>query len=185
MPSYALVLGSAATLQADLAGIAEWIEWEDPWVIVVNDAGWIYHGEIDHWVSHHPANFERWRRKRYMALGGRWDSFTTWGTRTERLADEHIGHWGVGSSGLLAVSFALDELMIDRTVLAGVPMTGGPYAAPGSSTWGGDWPQSEAELHREGWTYHRDRMEGRVRSCSGWTRELLGGPDAEWLGMPC
>ena len=38
-----------------------------------------------------------------------------------------------------------------------------------------------ATFHRDGWTKALPKIERKVRSMSGWTRELLGGVTLEWL----
>jgi hypothetical protein len=60
-------------------------------------------------------------------------------------------------------------------MLAGIPMTseGGRYDDKKQ------WP--EAIVQRRAWEAHKPELLGRVKSFSGWTRELLGEPTAEWL----
>lgn len=179
----ALVLGSARELWADLAGLGPWAT-SVPVVLAVNDAGWIYQGRIDHWVTLHPEHLENWRRRRHVTVGGLPDDYQTWGPRNKRDAavDHYVGHWGPGSSSFFAVKIALEDLGCDRAVLAGVPMAPGAYADPSAGSWGTEgWPLDEVRIHREGWEHHKDRLIGRVRSCSGWTRDLLGAPDVMFL----
>ena len=61
---------------------------------------------------------------------------------------------------------------------AGVPLTreAEHYDKPGL------W--RDAGNYRKGWVEHATTMNGRVRSMSGWTAELLGQPDAAWLATP-
>lgn len=144
-------------------------------VFAVNDALWLYHGEVQHFVTLHPENSDR-----YTKLGMRCATPWTGQDRARRYPGiewQTLGHWGTGSSTLFAVTVAL-HLGYDRIVLCGAPMQVMSHA-PGASDWD-EWPEREVMIHREGWTYHKDKL-GAVRSMSGWTAELLGVPDAEFL----
>lgn len=83
-----------------------------------------------------------------------------------------------GTSGLYAVQIALEELGFDGVILAGVPID----AAGGAND-----PESlmaDAERvarYRPEWLKALPEIGVRVRSLSGWTRELLGAPTSEWL----
>ena len=80
-----------------------------------------------------------------------------------------------GSSGLVAVGLALKEKKADCVILAGIPMTaeGGRY--DDKKQW------TEAVHHRVGWWNTLQMTRGKVKSFSGWTKELLGEPTAEWM----
>lgn len=73
-----------------------------------------------------------------------------------------------GSSALLGAQAGL-RLGYRRIVLCGCPMTG-------KNEKGGSY-----EGFRAGWEQKQKYLAGRVRSMSGWTRELLGEPTEEWL----
>lgn len=85
--------------------------------------------------------------------------------------------WG-GTSGLYAAQIALEELEVERVILAGVPIL--PEAR---SLYGpGPWSEEHVDQYRAGWLKAFPRIVGRVRSVSGWTRDLLGYPSTDWLG---
>jgi hypothetical protein len=73
-----------------------------------------------------------------------------------------------GSSSLLGAQAGL-EMGYDRIVLCGCPLTGN---APGGNPY---------EAFRPGWESRKETLLGKVKSMSGWTRELLGAPDEQWL----
>lgn len=73
-----------------------------------------------------------------------------------------------GSSAITGTLAAL-KLGYRKICLCGCPLTGN---APGGNPY---------EEFREGWQAKRDELAGIVKSMSGWTRELLGGPTGEWL----
>lgn len=171
----AIVLGSAECMMHDVQQIAEWAHETKPLIIAVNDAGWLWPGPLDHWVTLHAENLPAWQKKRPP------DGYRTWSRpKPDGIETDHrLSHWGVGSSGLFAVTVAL-HLGCERVVLCGMPMDSRPYACE-HAKWDDVWPESEVGIHRDGWTYHLPKMEGRVKSLSGWTRELLGAPTEEWL----
>lgn len=79
--------------------------------------------------------------------------------------------WG-GSSGLFAVKCAV-EAGFTRIVLAGVPLTPGPHFDKNDS-----W--TYALNYRNNWRKHKEKYAHLTRSMSGWTREVLGEPTAQW-----
>lgn len=179
----ALILGGAAdvwgdeTAARDLAIMAR-----APFdaVICCNDAGAVYQGGgFLAWVSLHPDKFApQWLPAR-RAKGLR-DPEIIAGHKqaagvnyVESYAWTEMENTGSGSSGLFAVKIALG-LGFDRIVLAGVPMgeKQGRFFDP--APWRG-------EHFKAAWHRVRERIAPNVRSVSGWTRELLGAPDAEWL----
>ncbi len=177
----ALVLGGAACLWDDLAKPGQLVG--GPWpglALAVNDSGYAYERRIDCWVTLHPANLEGWMAKR-EAAGFSMD-FETWGgvwrTGTDDSNSPLVDHVfpvrRVGSSGYHAVEVAL-HLGAARVVTCGIPMDGQPHF------FGTAWVSAMA--HRDAWAASVKEFDGRVRSMSGWTAELLGTPDAEWLNI--
>ena len=177
---YAVVLGAADCMLHDVQRIAQWGYTMRPTIIAVNDAGWVWPDALDHWVSLHGEHFPGWQRKRLDS--GASMSYDTWTRpKDDGVKTTHrLGHWGVGSSGLYAITVAF-HLGIDRVVLCGVPMEARPHIANHEKYGADDWPQSEVDIHRPGWEHHIDKLEGRVKSVSGWTRDLLGYPEMDWL----
>lgn len=174
----AIVLGGAATLRDDQVVLAGLECARMPTFIGVNDGGWAHSGRLDHWVTLHPELMEPRLAKRANKDYELWTKpYTPAKNQRERLPfwdrfQHNLGHWGVGSSGLFAVTVAL-HLGFQRIVLCGVPMDNGPNVN-GNEDW------QEHTIHRPGWLHHAHRM-GAVRSMSGWTRELLGAPTEAWL----
>jgi len=172
----ALILGGASCVWDDAAAAMELCEPDA--VFAVNDIGTRWARPIRAWCSLHPERMQRWRAER--------------GRRGFPAAFEHIGHerghpgidrvtsylWpgmnASGSSGLFAVKVAM-EAGYDRIILAGIPMQaeGAHFFNPAS--WG------EVASFTEAWRIARPRLTGKVHSMSGWTKELLGYPSAEWL----
>ena len=170
----ALVLGSADTLQDDLAQCPKLD------VIAVNDAGWKYPGPIRFWVTLHPENFDAINRRSGC---GEWlkkrprDGYKIVSHLPKPYVDivysKYSEDWCKGgSSGLLAVAFGLKHY--NHLILAGMPMTPTPHF------WGGkDW--TERNCYWRSWEKAYPDIKGRVKSLSGATRELLGPPPETWL----
>jgi hypothetical protein len=73
-----------------------------------------------------------------------------------------------GSSALLGVSWALQE-GYEKIVLVGCPLEGTNKTG-----------HFYSRFHK-GWEVHKDKVVGKVKSMSGWTKEFLGFPTGEWL----
>ena len=164
----ALVLGSGACLWDDLRALGSWGDI----VLAVNEAAVAYPHRLDCFVTLHPEKLPKWTEER-ITRGGNAD-FETWtGMHKQDLAQHAIGGWTNGSSGMLAVGVALEK-GATRVVLCGVPMNPEPHFWDPKP-----WPA--CATHRKPWTDRLAKMQGRVFSMSGWTRELLGGPP--WLDL--
>jgi hypothetical protein len=141
---------------------------------------------IDAWVSYHHLFFPDWYAKR--ATKGHPPAKSYWSSRHK--ASPRMMHPAPGfnvkfveqeggSSGLIAVIVALKGFLVDRVVLAGVPMSVSPQYDTGK-VW------TEAKHHRKPWLTAFPKLLGRVKSMSGWTQDLLGTPSANWLkGVEC
>lgn len=163
-----LVIGSAATLYEDVAA-ARPLAYYD--VLAAKDAGIFWAGPLVAWVTLHPEKFAKAKRERKRA--GYPDALKTFSNVPSRSTDSFFPDWG-GSSGLFAVQAAL-RLGYTRIVLAGIPLTASPYLNRKD-------PFADAKHYRKAWVNNSDKIAPFVRSMSGWTRELLGAPTAQWLG---
>lgn len=173
----ALVLGGGACLHDDIAAYRGPVDG----VIACNDAGAEWPGELDAWVSLHPRHWtgKGWKAKReangypparaYYAHESARPPVPDDVTVTDYLFP---GQDKSGSSGCFAAKVALVDLGFDRAVLCGIPLTVTPHF------YGGE-PWSHAESYRRQWLTVPEEYRNRMRSMSGWTRVLLGGPDAD------
>ena len=86
--------------------------------------------------------------------------------------------WG-GSSGLYGVQIALKYFSPSKIVLAGIPIDS-KYLRHGTAT---HWAASESGVQRyqQAWLKHRNELKYRVKSLSGWTKDLLGHPSKDWF----
>jgi len=152
-----------------------------PTIIATNAAGVYYPGHVDHWVTLHPEwwlglpdSMPGWMDQRRIR-GGNLDAV--------RWSDRGLPHWAQwnvdritprwrGTSGLLAVKVAVG---FPRIVLCGIPMEDrGHFDEPAKGFAGATTFQTE-------WKQVMHHFDGRVRSMSGWTREVHGAPTREWL----
>jgi len=84
-----------------------------------------------------------------------------------------IESWG-GSSGMLCIAVAF-ELECTHIVLAGVPMV------KLNNHFDDPKPWFECRQYHSVWKKLQPKLQGRVKSLSGWTKDLLGEPTEEWL----
>jgi hypothetical protein len=177
----ALVVGSAVCVFRDLERAPDWP------LIVVNWAGVRHLGPIEFWASIH-------RRLMYKALtirrrkGGDMD-FTAYvkipkkeklpealpPTKLERASLT----FGSGSSGLFAVEIAL-SLGYERLILCGIPLEGTKTLQEKGEETRVRTNKPFVDTFRPAWVRHYDTMKPHVRSMSGWTEKMFGGPE-DWL----
>lgn len=176
-----ICLGSAACQAEDLAaaaglGIVPGDGWD---LVAVNHAARDWPGDLANWATLHPELYPRWVRDR--AAAGRAAAGRLWTGRHKALPADLSIHqapnWG-GSSGLMAVSVAINCLGADKVVCIGIPLDHeqGHFDEP-------DKKWRDAVNYRKAWVANLERMVRRVKSMSGWTRELLGEPTADWLAQ--
>jgi hypothetical protein len=169
----ALVLGGAACVHEGAERALALFQPDA--IFAVNNIGIDWSGRLDYWCTLHPLPTHKWPGmaqalvRRHKAGLNRPQ---TWAHRPGPGIDRTTGDWA-GSSSLFAVKVARLE-GFERIVLAGVPMNASYHyndARP--------WMQHTAFVN--GWRKRAPEIRPFVRSMSGWTRELLGDPSAEWL----
>lgn len=180
-PLTALCLGGGDTLFNDLKLLEEKGIGFDA-VFACNDAGAEWYGELEGWVTLHPEKLDKWTERR--AQKGFPQAKQLYSHRIHhksktsslvkatdfRFPNQRGG--GSGSSGLYTAKVALVDCGFDRVIFAGVPMTMTPHFFDKVQ-----WRSSTG--FRKAWLTVDDATRARMRSCSGWTRVLLGGPN-EW-----
>lgn len=183
-----LVVGGASCVWDDLESVPE--GWWDQ-VVAVNDVGVWWDLPLDHWVSLHAEKFSPFGHKgdwlaqrrahgypdaaRVWSAKGRLRRGELWPGTTDALDES----WSAsGSSGLFAVRVAL-HVGASRVILCGVPIDRRPHFTE-SRNHSRTKAFSSAEGYRKAWQRQAENLRPCVRSMSGWTRNLLGGPD-EWL----
>ncbi len=153
---------------------------------VVKMAGIHWDQGYFHWITLHPEYMTRYREERTKL--GLPDTFEIVapdigevGTHWQHPCDRRVSYrWpgmtSSGSSGLYAVKVALDDGH-HRVVLAGVPMEReANHFARGK-------PWTQRDCFTDAWKQQLSHFKLQTRSMSGWTQELLGGPDTEWLSQ--
>lgn len=170
----AIAMGSGNCLDADMEKALALAP--DAMLVACNHAARDWPGRIDHWVSMHPDLFPKWIGERAVAGHPLCEHYWYPKHRAVRCPVKDarpIQTWG-GSSGLLAVQVAL-ELGAERVMLAGIPINQ-TFCHKGDNRY---W--TEARQYRGTWERHAHLLNGRARSFSGWTAELLGVPDQAWI----
>lgn len=176
----ALCLGGAAGVQDDWQSALNLFT--PDYVIACNDAGAIWPGPLDAWVTLHPEKMSGWRDKRvamgfepaqeYLVHG---DQVPAW---CDLIEFRFLGQRDSGSSGLMTAKVALCDFGADLAVLCGVPLDSGPHFFD-TAAW------DAAQGYRGVLAALPDRYKMRIRSMGGWTADYLGRPDAEWLNGTC
>lgn len=142
-----------------------------------NDAGADFRGHLSIWATLHAERFWEWQRRRalkglnedYIAVSNKGHA----NTRVDRIQNEF---WS-GTSGLYLCQVAL-SMGYDKVIACGMPLDSRPHY----------FDSSEWEPHiryRRGWkeALGQREVQGRIKSMSGWTRELCGDPTKEWLSV--
>jgi hypothetical protein len=175
MGRVAIVFGSAANAQDDLEA-ARLLAPDAPIVCVNDSLKACTHSPVVAFATLHPE-----RHKRFLE-GANLDGVALYAHQECRGWPGKVAKelWG-GTSGLFAVQIALEVMGFAGVICAGVPISsdyGTAYKLqPGRYKWAGG---SEVR-YRKNWTAALPALEGRVKSMSGWTRDLLGAPSREWL----
>jgi hypothetical protein len=168
-----LIIGAASCGQEDIQSAIEIIRHagRDYDVTIIGmDAAGMHVIPCEYVATYHPAEIQDIRTRR-EAIGGNLDY---------RLISHEGKQPGVdiveplnpgdrsGSSSLLGTLAAL-KMGYGRIILCGCPLIG-------KNEHGGSY-----DSFRIGWTNKQKYLNDRVRSMSGWTKELLGAPTDEWL----
>lgn len=138
----------------------------------VNQAGADYAGHLTLWVTLHPEKFGDWQQWRARRLLN-----TSYTAVSHKLAagariDLKKAQVFSGCSGLYLCQVAAINFGYDRIIVCGMPLTEDPHYFD-ETAW------QDARRYRRGWreASQQPELKGKIRSMSGWTRELLGGPE--------
>jgi len=143
-------------------------------IFLVNDMIAKWPKRADYFCSLHAENLYGWiseRERNKFPMGAE-----VWSDKGHpyKVVEKTATDWQ-GSSGLFAVKVALVE-NFDKLVIAGIPMeTKHNHIERNREIWA-----TAASFH-PGWIANKVILKARVRSMSGWTKNLLGEPTKEWL----
>lgn len=174
-----LVLGDAACVEKDIAAALDLSEFDG--VAACNNMIVHWRGHLDYAVTLHAQPCQHWvgieealRIREHHGLNR--PSTWTGGIKGERAPpcfDRIIPEMG-GSSGLLCLQVMIIN-GFDRIVLCGMPMTiAGAHFYTRA-------PWVAAQDFRKGWVRNQNALRKVTRSMGGWTADLLGRPDEDWL----
>lgn len=173
----AFVLGGAKCVWADLEQ-ARSLAFPDV-VLAVNTIGVDYADHIDYLVSYHSDLLAVWARRRkernLPAPTWLWTGKAL-SKHAPRSVKQHDSRGG--SSGLLATQIALDDAAATHVILVGVPMD--PTMRHYHDNKKGN-PWKDGTHYHGHWRQRLSVLNGRVKSMSGWTKDLLGEPTKRWL----
>lgn len=176
-----IILGIAQCLEQDLGEICFGRAEDFDFLAVGLDCSDRVLFDIQHAASYHPEEFPEFYARR-KKIGGNLD-YKTHSHETGKgrkgeviftpdyiwpLIDRHPFS---GSSSFLGAQASI-ALGYKKIILCGCPMSGPNILAPKKSAY---------DTFQKGWIKHVDKLEGKVRSVSGWTKDFLGYPSKEWL----
>lgn len=129
---------------------------------------------IHHMATYHLEDLDEFRNRRQIA-GGNLDYKTHTHEQDKHSVDYQ---WPLvapsplsGSSSFLGAQASVG-LGYKKIVLCGCPLIGVNLLVSAVRYY---------DLFQKGWIKYADKLEGKVRSMSGWTCEFLGCPDEKWL----
>lgn len=177
--TWSLVLGGAKCVYDDIAAATE--QFGQPDIVVAVKDIWVTYPRVDYVVSYHadrlPAELEERDR---LGLQRPIAAYVYHGTPIPRMPLRvECVHSPGGSSGLMGAM--LGCRIADKAVLCGIPMD---PQMPHFNMRKEGRPWVSATVFQPVWLGERGSLFGRVRSMSGWTKELLSLPDKEWLETP-
>jgi hypothetical protein len=169
-----LVIGGSPAVWEEFAAAQALVGDRAHEVIATNHAGRLFGGDIDAWVTLHPELFEPWREERARArLNTDYRALVYAGRKAVSGTEPYRQRWN-GSSGLFAAQLALEVLGCAGVILCGVPLEreAGHFQTPGAWKMADHYREAALKAKAEG---------APIRSISGWTADLFGRPDEEWL----
>lgn len=187
----ALVIGSAKGVEIEVA-LAMKIE--PSTVLATNSIVADFPWNIDAAVTLHPKHMAGWRKARiarnYGSIPHYVSHINKQGSHSFDFITDVIDYrWpeqaglpvydpetgsASGSSGHYAIKVAMELFGETKILLAGVPMTQERRHYNNSNLWNSD-------IFKPAWKLTYDRLKNHVRSMSGWTADMFGFPDEEWL----
>jgi len=174
-----VICGGGRCVWEDLEPFCPHIRAGGTHIMAVNDVGMHIPLDIWHWYSNCPRELSNWARARRPGYN---TGFKTHALKHASGASKTPAHFmwpfpGHGTSGLNAVYVGL-RLGYKQIVLCGIPLdNSGHYFDPHwvQSNFQREVPDKDRSL--KWWSNAADNIfEGRVKSMSGRTRELLGAP---------
>lgn len=163
------LIGGSGSVWADYKAACELFPRHD--VIVINDMIAEFPGRIKYVASLHPSKLSGWLNQREYRKYN--TPLKVWCiSKVSGVTDTLLDNWH-GSSGLYAVKVGL-EMGYNKIILCGVPMTESNHFLRQRP-----WKTCRQFLPK--WIQYRAQLDSKVRSMSGFTRDLLGAPTQEWL----
>jgi hypothetical protein len=168
MKSILIITGAAPCILDDLTALAMDDSQAD-FMAIGLDAVDKYSWPIKYMATYHPVEIPEIKARR-ESIGGNTDYIVISHEPKPGvdIIEPLLGGECSGSSALMGAQAAI-KLGYRRIVLCGCPMTGKSVK------------NDNYETFRAGWEQKKKFLNGRVRSMSGWTKELLGAPTEEWL----
>lgn len=170
-----LVMGSSPLMKADCESFLEIYKRQVDYLAVGMDVMDRIAQNIKYFATYHPKDIlpAKTRRERMgYNLDYRIISHIPFPKKENNIIDLIIAidtkKEKSGSSAMLGCLAAI-EIGYSKIILCGCPLEG-------KNADGVNYKQFQ-----RGWLYHEKKVQGIVKSMSGWTKEFLGAPDKGWL----
>lgn len=162
------IIGCASNWEDDLNNLRALV---DDFDVIAVGLDCPYTGHVHYFATYHVKDIQVYRKKRWAAALNVNFKVISHVNKPELNISLVIPYKKPSGSSSLLAAFAAVFLKYDKVVLCGCPLEG--VNAKKFSYKG----------FRKGWTTYVSLLNGCVRSMSGWTKEFLGEPTKEWLGM--
>lgn len=165
-----VIIGSAPNWEQDFNNMCMMIH--DLFDVMAIGMSCPYEGKVDWFATYHLKDLPVYRAKREKAgLNTDYRIITHEDKVKDRidLPQIIIPYKPPSGSSALLGTFAAIKLGYEKIILCGCPLEGINSR------------KSSYVQFRKGWAHHKNEVLKYTRSMSGWTKELLGSPDAEWL----
>lgn len=178
MADILVALGGAQCVWDDFEAAKAILDGHDYDVGAVNDAGYAYPGHLTLWATLHQEKFAAWQRHRERTGLNQDYVAVTRKAHREGKIDKVVGELWSGSSGLYICQVAIIDFGYSHVVCCGIPLDEMPHFF-------NRIPWTPTSTYRRGWTqaYDQPELKGRIKSMSGWTRDLVGHATQEWLSQ--
>lgn len=170
----ALILGGARSVWDDARAALALIGDGPVMIVATNHAGTRYPGNLDAWVSLHPDFFANALPRRLNAEFNKPLLYAP-AKHPDTPGIKPVAPRWDGSSALYGAQIALKQLKARKIILCGAPLD----SEAGHIVIPGQW--CPPDRYRAGVTEALPEIEGKVRSMGGWTADVLGQPDRDWI----
>jgi hypothetical protein len=176
-----VILGGASCVWKDYKEAQTILRNQHVSLLAINDVIVHINEDFDYAATLHPEKVQDWinqRKARNLSPPKKVFSFREYYEAVTDVTDYRWngtdGAYSSGSSGLFSIKVGI-ELGYNKIVLCGIPMDQKLGHFFDENAW------EQADLYKRAWLLNKENLMDKVRSMSGWTREMLGFPTSDWI----